>query len=226
MLLPFFAHDRVMARYKTPQISEFPFHITSRTPNRCPFPIPLDRVWEIMSYELYWCHKKYNLQTLSFVLMPNHFHLIARTQDVALGKILNDLMRDTSKRINKEAGRINQNWGEVAYRTQIADLRYYFNVYKYVYQNPLRAKLCKNVMDYPYSTLHGKLGRSHLFIPTMEDTTLFEGPLEANLKWLNKVQEPDEVEYIRTGLKYQKFHLKKDSNQRVLLMPDTPPTGK
>ncbi len=215
-----------MARYKTRQLSNFPYHITSRTPNRCPFPLTLIRVWEIMSEQLYWVQKKYGFDIISFVLMPNHFHLIARTVSTPLGKILNDLLRDTSKKINEESGRINQNWGGVAYRTEVTNMSYYFNVYRYVYQNPLRARLVSKAEDYPYSTLHGKLGRSYLLIPVIEDSTLFDGDLSNNLNWLNQNQSAQDIDWLRHGLRYKEFRLKKDTNQRILLSPDAPPTGK
>lgn len=217
-----------MARFKAPQTSDFPYHITARTPNRVRFPIPLGIVWEVFQEELYLCHKKYNFEALSFVLMPNHFHLMARTQKTPLGIILNDLMRDTSIRINKASGRINQNWGETAYRCHIPQTEYFFNVYKYIYQNPVRAKLCLRVEDYHYSTLHGLLGQQHLFIPLVADETLFHGSVEHNLNWLNQKTDEIELEKIRKGLTYREFRWIKGTNPhfKKRLKVDTPPTRK
>ena len=215
-----------MSRFNAPQMSEYPFHITSRTPNRVDFPLPMHRIWSILSDELYMAHKKYGFQIISFVLMPNHFHLLGRTSEYPLGCILNDLMRDSSKRMNFESGRINQNWGSVAYRTEISNLNYYYNVYRYVYQNPLRAQLCERAEDYPFSTLNGLLGKLHVLIPVQEDLTLFTGNLESNLTWINSLQTREQTEYIKMGLKYKTFKLKKDSARRILLQPDAPPTHK
>ena len=213
-----------MARFNAPQTSYFPFHITSRTPNRVLFPIPLEKLWLIFSEELFWVHKKYNLQILSFVLMPNHFHLLARTEEVPIGKILNDLMRDTSKRMNFESSRTNQNWGESAFRTEVKDMDYFLNVYRYIYQNPLRAGLSEAVEAYPYSTLHGLLGQSYLFIPMMEDSTLFDGEIVNTLNWLNERQDPDSVAMIRSALKFKELKIPKDRYKgHSLLKAETGP---
>lgn len=211
-----------MARAKAAQISEFPFHITARTPNRIRFPVELGRVWQIFEEELYYSHIKYNFKILSFVLMPNHFHLMGITQEVPLGVILNDLMRDTSKSLNSVSGRMNQNWGETAYRCEIKNLAYFYNVYRYIYQNPLRAHLVTRCELYPYSTLSGLLGKHRLFIPTQEDTLLFDGDLNQTLVWLNTLQEKQDLEDIRHGLRYREFRLRKERHKSVQLLPDAP----
>ncbi len=216
-----------MARFNAPQTSFFPFHITSRTPNRVIFPIPIKNVWEIFSEELYWAHRKYNFEIISFVLMPNHFHLLARTLEVPIGKILAELMRETSRRMNLEARRINQNWGETAFRAEVSDMNYYYNVYRYVYQNPVRSQLSETVQDYRYSTLNGLLGLSKLFIPVVEDAFLFEGDTSLNLKWLNELQDNESLTHIRNGLRYRKFRVARDRYKKLpLLLTDTPPLQK
>ena len=159
--------------------------------------------------------------------MPNHFHLLARTEEVPIGKILADLMRDTSRRMNAEVSRINQNWGESAFRTEVTQAEYFSNVYRYVYQNPIRAGLSKSVETYPYSTLAGLLGQTKIFIPLIEDSTLFEGDVSKTLEWLNDRQDENSVSMIRSGLKYKEFRVLKDRYKGYpLLKADTPPLQK
>jgi len=205
-----------MARFHTPQYSEFPFHITGRYHNKETFHLELDLVWKILSEHLFLAHKFFNLKIHAFVLMPNHFHLICKTDGDTLGIALGYFMRETSKTLNFYTGRCNQNWGGRFYRCEITSPIYFINCYKYIYQNPVRAKMVSDCQSWPYSTLNGLIGKSHLFIPVAEDTILFsdDGKLiEENLKWLNTLPKPENVDAIRLALKKRQFKLTKNKNR-------------
>jgi putative transposase len=215
-----------MARTKAPQVSEFPFHITARTPNAVRFPIPLDIVWDIFQTDLYISNKKFGFEILSFVLMPNHFHLLARTQSTELGKILNDLMRETSRQINRIGNRSDQNWGQTAFRCHISNNSYFYNVYRYIYQNPLRAGLCHSVIDYPYSTLSGLIGQSQLLIPVSYDPLLDYDNLESTLNWLNTLIQAEHLQLLRKSLGYHEMKLEfgNSGKKKTSLILDAPPS--
>jgi REP element-mobilizing transposase RayT len=206
------------------QVSEFPFHITARTVNRQPFAVSIEKVWEILSDELYFCNKKYGLEILSFVLMSNHFHLLATTRETMLGIVLNDFMPNSSKQMNLESGRINQNWGGRASRTLITDMNYLTNVYRYIYQNPMRAGLVTRAENYQFSTLHGLVGNGQLSVPVTNDPFLFDGDLGKNLDWINARQEKTDVEFIRSSLMHAEFKVPKDKYKgQLILKSETPP---
>ncbi len=208
----------IMARYYAPQQSEFPFHITARTSNRTAFPIHLDKVWEIFEEELYLSWVKHGTMIHSFVLMPNHFHLIASVNATPIGAVLQDLMRDTSRKINTSSNRINHTWGGRAYRCEIKDLNYFLNAYRYVYQNPLRAELCKATEDWKYSTLPGLLGLQKIVIPMIEDSFLFNPtPSASCLNWLNEEVSREENDLIRKALKRKSWKTPKDQIGRPLI---------
>jgi putative transposase len=195
-----------MPRKKVINSSDFPYSISARCLNKEWFKIPLNEVWEIMEDYLYILHHGFNFKIKSFVLMSNHFHLIAQTPDGNLGEGMNYFMRETSKHIGRKAGRINQVYGSRFYRTLITNPHYYNHAYKYIYRNPVEAGLCECVLNYPYSTLNRLTGRGHLHIPIQYDDILFES-FDQTIEWLN--QKPSEEDYllIRSALKKREFKL-------------------
>lgn len=186
-----------------------PFQVTGRAHNRHAFPIPLDEMWSLVSERLYLCVRAFEIEILSFVLMPNHFHLLVRDPKMQISRAMGDFMRETAKEVNRRSRRQNQLWGRRYSATLIRDLDHFFACYKYIYQNPLRAGLCSRVEAYPYSTLAGLLGQTHLLIPVREDETLF-ADVERSLAWLNQGFEGRTTELIRLGLSRKVFAVAPD----------------
>jgi putative transposase len=201
-----------MARFNVNQLSEYPYHITGRRINREAFPIDLQSVWRIFEEDLYMAHHKHGLKILSFVLMPNHFHLMARTTKTSIGTIMSELLTSTSKEINRLSGRVNQNFGGRHYKCELSSYHYYMNCHKYVYQNPMRAQLSKKAELWPYSSLNGILGLRKIFIPLEEDTILFSPKFnETELQWINNPIKKEDLQDFRSALKKKTFLLPRKS---------------
>ena len=203
-----------MARSTSIISSEFPFHVSARCTNREWFKIPLPEVWEIMSEYLHFLHRGFFFRIHSFVLMSNHFHMLVRTPQGNLSEGMNYFMRETSRQIGFESKRINQIYGTRFHRTVIKNMHHYLHVYKYVYRNPIEAGLDDKVEKYPFSTIHGLLGRSRLIIPIEEDSTLFSS-VHSTLTWLNT--RPSEENYfeIQRALKRREFCLASHPSRRI-----------
>lgn len=170
-------------------------------------------VWEIMSEQLYFLNIAFNVQIHAFVLMSNHFHLLISTPEANLSAAMAVFMRETSRAITKSAHRINNTYGQRFSRTIIGSNHYFLHAYKYVYRNPVKAGLCDRVETYPYSTLNGLLGLSHLLIPIAEDTTLFSD-LEGTLNWLNREPSGKSWDAVRHALMKAEFKLAKDRDTK------------
>jgi putative transposase len=167
-------------------------------------------VWRIFEEDLYLVHHKYDFKILSFVLMPNHFHMVARVTDVPIGKIMSELLTSVSKEINRYSGRINQNFGGRHYKCILDSTHYLFNCHKYVYQNPVRAGLSNRAELWRFSTLNGILGLSKLFIPLELDSILFNPDFdERELAWINRPIRPEHLEDFRKALSKRIFNLPK-----------------
>lgn len=89
----------------------------------------------------------------AFVLMGNHYHLLVSTPECNLDKFMEHFNRRLSKKINQEARIMNHKFANRYKWTIIDSKSYLFNIYRYLYQNPIRAGLCQLCIDYPYSSL-------------------------------------------------------------------------
>jgi putative transposase len=198
--------------------STLPYHISARCLNREWFRIPLEEVWTIHCRYLFYLHHVFEMQIYSFVLMSNHFHLLAALPNKNLSEAMNYFMRETSRVISRSSGRINQVYGGPYHPTLIGSAHHFRHTYKYIYRNPVEAGLCPHVEDYAYSTLHGVLGGDHCTIPLMEDRLVFSefGP-EKCLRWLNSNYAEGHKEAIRQALRKAEFKL---ANQRHTNKPN------
>lgn len=181
-----------------------PYHLSARSNNRDWFFLPIEEVWEIYERYLYFIHHAYEVKVHSFVLMSNHFHLIASFPKANLSEAILYFMRETSRSIARDSDRINHVYGSRTFRSHIGSFHYFQNAYKYIYQNPVRALICTNVEDYRFSTLNPKFGRTRTLIPLEEDTLLFGDP-ERTLAWLNSKVSKEDYEAVRLALRRPSF---------------------
>jgi putative transposase len=192
-----------MARPLLIRSETHPYHVTSRSNNKEFFPIPLKEVWMIMMEQLKIEVKEHALAVHAFVLMGNHFHLLCHTPHGNLDQIMQRFLRMTSVKINTRNRSINHVWGNRYKWSLIESQAHYFQVYRYIFQNPIRAKICHKVESYPFSTLHPCPIPLHSFIP------MSFGGQEGELLWLNEVLKTDDQEVIKLGLKKQHFEVSK-----------------
>jgi putative transposase len=204
-----------MPRPKCILQSEFPYHVTARSINKERFQIPLPEVWKIMSRQLCYVTWAYNAKIHSFVLMPNHFHLLISTPNSNLDLIMANFMKECSRYINESSGRINQAYGARHFRGVIDSDHYYFHAYKYVYRNPVEAGLVSECENYMFSSLNFILGGSQATFPTVFDQTLFSD-IEKTLKWINQKPLKESWEMVSSALKKSKFRIaKNDMNNKA-----------
>ena len=180
-----------------------PYHVTSRSNNKEFFPIPLREVWVIMMEQLQLEVRENALAIHAFILMGNHFHLLCHTPKGNIDQVMQRFLRMTSVKINNRSRSINHLWGGRYKWSLIESQTHYFQVYRYIFQNPIRAKICHRVEAYPFSTLHSCPIPLHSFIP------MSFGGHEGELIWLNEVFDREDQEIIKLGLKKQQFHVSK-----------------
>ncbi len=195
-----------------------PFHITGRCLNRDWFKVPLASVWPAMEDQLFLAHAEFGLRIHAFVLMPNHFHLLASTPRANLSTIMAYFMGQTAREITRLAGRINQTYGARHHKSMIASHHYYMSAYKYLYRNPVRANLCRHAEEYTYSTLAGICGVMPLRIPIENDLILFNPKFDQSaLSWINQppLSETDD-DLIRKALRRKIYQYTRDKNSKKM----------
>ncbi len=190
-----------------------PIHISARCINKQWFDLPLEQVWRIFENYLFFVHHAFEIEIISFVLMSNHFHLLVRVPQGNLSQAMNYFMRETSRQIGRDAGRINQTYGGRYFRCYIHSNNYFLSAYKYVYRNPVESGAAKKVEDYKFSSLYAILGGQHSMIPIAQDQLLFSD-IAGTLHWLNAGRESSNYLAMKSALKKKKMEFGNDRKTR------------
>lgn len=191
-----------MPRPNLTRNSFFPYHVTSRTRNKDWYQIPLDQVWNYSIQSLSEAHRKISVNIHAFVLMHNHYHLLVQTPGADLDKFMYHFNKRLSQRIRKASARINQIFGG-RYKWSLVDEHDYLsNVYRYIFQNPLRAKMVRRCQDYPFSTYHYQYFNKTFPLPILDLINLRDIEFE---KWVNDEVAEKENLAIKRGLKRKAF---------------------
>jgi REP element-mobilizing transposase RayT len=164
-------------------------------------------MWDLFTDYLHFLNFGYNFKIHSFVLMSNHFHMIVRTPNSNLSAGMQYLVREVSRDVSRKVGRTNHNFGNKFFRCLIESPHYYLHAYKYVYRNPVKAKIVNSVELYKYSSLPGLLGLRKSSVPIAEDNTLFESDHFRCLQWLNENPESENENAVRAALRKKIFSL-------------------
>jgi len=88
-----------MSRFLRQLDADYPIQITARCNNKEIFPVPLDEAWDLFSNYLHFIHSAFEIKIHSFVLMSNHFHLIASDPNLNLSKAMGIFMKEIGNRI-------------------------------------------------------------------------------------------------------------------------------
>jgi putative transposase len=209
-----------MPRAKAILQSDFPYNITARCINKEWFNIEMPQVWRIFCEELNKTALDHKLLIHSFVLMNNHFHLIASTPEANISQCMQQFMVRSSRRLTRAGNRINETFAGRHFKCILNHPNYYLNAYKYNYRNPVDAGICERAEQYPFSSLQFVLGLSPRLFPMAEDTTFISDPY-GTLEWLKKAPEARRLEGFRFGIKHAYFKSKKCSKTDEFLIKDS-----
>jgi len=95
----------------------------------------------VCEYRLYaWC------------LMPNHVHLLMKPEKEPLSMIFRRLGASFVYWYNGKYGRSGHLFQDRYKSEPVVNEKYFFTVIRYIHQNPVKAGLCENPSDYPYSS--------------------------------------------------------------------------
>ncbi len=199
------------------------YHLTARSNNKEFWYLSTLEVWDIFCDELRTLKSKFNLNIAAFVLMDNHFHLLMRSPEEDIDKVMYFFMKNTTLEMQSRSNRINKIFGGRYKGSIIKSYSYMVNVYKYIYRNPVAANITDKSEFYPYSTLYYKHIKKSLAPFRVEE--IF--PLHAfdefedldELKWINQSFNEEESESIKCGLRKTIFSYKKDNGTGKEIIP-------
>lgn len=187
-----------MPRKKLIYTHLFPYHVCARSNNKDWFYLSKSQIWDIFKSKINQVIEDYKLTVHAFVLMDNHYHMIVTTnEDHTLDKVMCVFQTSISRTVNHISGRTNHVFGGPYKGSLIKSEEHYFNIYKYVYRNPIQAGLVLDVKDYKYSTYNFASG-----VKMTSPNNGIDGLIPYNdlQSWINTPFEGELYQSINKGL--------------------------
>jgi putative transposase len=189
--------------------NEHPYHVTARGNNREPYPCGQKVAWEIFCTHLKAICELFDVKIHAFVMMPNHFHLLITTSKEDLGEVMQWFMRSVTRTINDQTGRSGRIFGGRYHWSIVRTQVYYDCALKYIYRNPVKAGMIKNVEDFAFSTIKHALEIESLDYPLSPpiwaDSIIPKGQKTEFLLWLNQSFKESKEAAIKAGLRKTTF---------------------
>jgi len=135
--------------------------------------------WLLLNYQINKMMPLYEIEVLSFVMMKTHCHLLLKSNNKKENYFAHELQKKLYPYLVENA-EVDKNPLE-----PITNLSQFLNTYRYIYRNPVEAKICQNCEDYRFSTLHALLGKSEFSVNVIDPLAIIQNPIKI-LKWLNK----------------------------------------
>jgi putative transposase len=193
-----------MPRKKVILQNQFPYHVTNRTIDKKFFGISRKIIWDLFCAEAYAMTVLWNGKIHAAVLMSNHFHMLISTPDSNLDDCMMDFQSEFARKISLTLGTDGYRFAR-RYNSSIIKSEHYFrNVFRYIYMNPVRAKIVSRAEEYHGSTLGGIHGLSPLKIPISPCYLGQEFFENSSSQWIDFINEPfldSENQAIRAGLR-------------------------
>jgi REP element-mobilizing transposase RayT len=128
------------------------YHVTTRSNHKQWFSIPLADVWNISIQSMKLAQDKCPAIVSQYVLMSNHYHMLIRTPNCDVDRFMYWFNKTFSELLREKSGAVNRMFGSRYKWSVIKSDRYFYNVFRYIYQNPVRAGLVEKCHKYPYSS--------------------------------------------------------------------------
>ncbi|MGM9972695.1 MAG: transposase [Clostridiaceae bacterium] len=94
----------------------------------------------------------YNYELFAYVIMDNHYHMIIRTNEAALSKVMHRINNTYSKFYNYRRERTGHVFEERYNSKVVDDHAYLIWLLRYIHRNPVRANMCDAVSKYRWSS--------------------------------------------------------------------------
>ncbi|MBI4990686.1 transposase [Candidatus Gottesmanbacteria bacterium] len=120
----------------------------------------------------------------SYVLMPNHFHLLIQTKKTPIAKIMTSLLTSYSMYFNKKYKRVGTLF-QNRFKSKLCDKDSYFlGASRYIHLNPVEAGLTNYPKDYIWSSYQELFGESkYNILDRLEVTRLIGETIEGKKRY-------------------------------------------
>ena len=98
------------------------------------------------------CREVCDFQLYAYCLMGNHVHLLLKVQDEGLETIFKRIGGRYVYYYNVKYQRVGHLFQDRFKSEPVDNNEYFLTVLRYIHQNPVKAKLCSKVEEYPFSS--------------------------------------------------------------------------
>ena len=126
------------------------FHITVRGVDRCPIFRTRDDYRFVLAL-LRRLVRAEGLEVHAYCLMPNHTHAVVEGSMEAISRVYHRLNGIHAQRFNELHGRVGHLFGDRFHAKVVESDEHLTNACEYVWDNPVRAGLCKTRNAWPWS---------------------------------------------------------------------------
>lgn len=105
---------------------------------------------------LIYAHTQHTFTIIAYCLMTNHYHLLIRSPEVPLGKVMSLINKRYGDYYRRKYGATGYLYEGRYYAEKADGPKGILEVSRYIHRNPIAAKepLAPNMEDYPYSSFH------------------------------------------------------------------------
>jgi len=122
----------------------------------------IDEDYQFFLKKLYALREKYDHSIYALCLMPNHFHISIRTRKTPISKIMSSLTTSYSMYFNRKYQHFGPVFQNRFKSVLIENDSYFLELSRYIYLNPVKARLVSDPMRYQYSGIREALGEDAL----------------------------------------------------------------
>lgn len=151
--------------------------------------------------ELLSLHSKtYNITIHNYCLMSNHYHLLLEITQSNLSKFMRQINGNYAIYFNKKYKRSGHLWQGRFKSSYVTDEAYLYTLILYIEQNPLKAKIVKNVEEYPYSSAHYFLSNEpNALLNNSWITTQFQNDKDSIREYLHSKIDKAQLQELKTA---------------------------
>ena len=147
------------------------YHVIAKA-NRSEFIFESTQVKKLFLEILKQAKKRYRFKIRTFCIMNNHIHLmITPGENENLSRILQWILSVFAIRFNKMFGFHGHVWYDRFKSVLIRTIKQVYNTFIYIADNPVKAGIVENAIDYPYSGVRHLFKRNYSIIETPNRTT-------------------------------------------------------
>jgi REP element-mobilizing transposase RayT len=131
--------------------------------------------------------KQHELACIAYCLMGNHYHLLVQTPDGRISSALQQLNGGYSRQFNRLHGRSAHLFRNRFLAQQIEGEAYLLTACRYLAHNPVRAGLCRDPKDWPWSSHRATAGLEPA--PSFLDEALIRDACGGRADWRRHYQD-------------------------------------